>query len=873
MIQGNDDTIQDHFDLISQSGDVNVGGVVGGTHLLGDLTAHAYGGVNFEYAVTIDGDLIVDGDVIIKASGKVTFKGDVRVGSGGSLNILGSQSIVFDPASGGVVLSGVNNDNEPGDVVFESDAWTIPAGVTVDGSGQLYLRPATVAMDINIGHSADLNAQNGWNLSFESLDSFVGAFTGLFLGHADDGGALSEAGALTLIGQSQGAFPMDLDVTLFGRFVSVDGSGAAEWVFGRSLSLNAYDTLDVNAGIQTTRDLQLSSKNGSVNQRQGSLIVGGNAFLDTHAGMELVQANVTGRVEAVNRGTGGIDFTVVGTSGIDLHQLGDGLVTVSVPAGSLVVDQIVSNGEVVVTVPDGDLQGDADAGTVQLDAETLQLLVNGSAGSFDMPIRMNVGTLVLNGVPNAQSLVALTNQQSLEVQGAGRLGSVWMDVMGDLRLSGSFELTGDFGVSSNDGLEISSNAFVQLLGSATASVESRSGSVTFAEGSQWTSQNGDVLIEAKEGIRINGILNASADIGLIAHEGAVETDVQQIGGNIHAAGLLLQTDLGGGNDQTLSTQIENLAASIRTGALSIMELDDLVVGNVFVDVATWNDLNPGTDQIALTGIVAETVDIHGPVQTVTQSIALKEGWNQIALGVNTGNRTVSELFAGHLDQIDQIIAGDRMFDPKLPEFLNTLDTFNIGEGVWIQANVAVDQIDISGEEISSADLMLNAGWNFVGLPIMDSRSLAETGSSLSHWESVIQITDGNRNFLRDVPAFLNTLTEFGAGQAYWIYVEAPTQWQLGRDAGTFQPAPNGLISLDVSGDLTINKMLNTHGDVILKANSVSSTAGGQDVVLSGRHLWLETALGFGGSQAPMTTDLLSLSGSFGGEGLFVSDLS
>jgi len=258
--------------------------------------------------VTFHENLIVAGDVIIHASGVVTFKGDVNIGSGGSFKVLGASAVVFEGDSSGVALNGVNASQSSGDIVLEADSWTLSPSQTISGAGMLSLRPATLGLDIYLGQASDLVSKSGWLLTFESLNSFVGNFHALKIGHVLEGKALDLAGDLELLGTTGGDFPRDLDVALYGRGIRLAGSTSTAWDFAQSLELNAHDTLSMETGIVTTGDLMLSSTAGKVVQSQGGLVVGGNLSLATQLGFELTDTRVSGLVQAVNRGEGSLSL-------------------------------------------------------------------------------------------------------------------------------------------------------------------------------------------------------------------------------------------------------------------------------------------------------------------------------------------------------------------------------------------------------------------------------------------------------------------------------------------------------------------------------------------------------------------------------------
>jgi hypothetical protein len=297
------------------------------------------------------------------------------------------------------------------------------------------------------------------------------------------------------------------------------------------------------------------------------------------------------------------------------------------------------------------------------------------------------------------------------------------------------------------------------------------------------------------------------------------------------------------------------------------------VGEVTVQVNAWEDFAMALAVRAMSGVSSESQELFLPVETVTQSIALTKGWNQIAIGLDTGSQHVSDLFGDHLGHIKQIIAGDRLFDPSLPAFLNTLDTLKVGEGLWIEASESVAAIEITGLEVSSVNIELKTGWNFVGSPITEMRSLAEAGSSLEAWEKVSQITDGTRNYLSNLPTFLNTLSAFEPGQAYWIHTTDSTQWKIGRDAGTYDPAPLGYLFMDVKGALMLNQPMLTLGDVRLVASKVDFGRNDANAVISARELWVETDTGFGVSSSPIVTQVDRVAGHFAAGGHYMTNLT
>ena len=68
--------------------------------------------------VLFEKSVVLSGDLIINASGEVRFKQSITLNEGGSLIILGAESVVFE--SGEVNLNG-QRDGSGGDIVLETD--------------------------------------------------------------------------------------------------------------------------------------------------------------------------------------------------------------------------------------------------------------------------------------------------------------------------------------------------------------------------------------------------------------------------------------------------------------------------------------------------------------------------------------------------------------------------------------------------------------------------------------------------------------------------------------------------------------------------------------------------------------------------------
>jgi hypothetical protein len=134
-LRGNGDGSADQLTLTANNGNITVTGEVGAEDPLEAFT------ITEALDVTFDREVAVNGDLIINASGTVTFSEELVI-TGGDLIINGAASVVFESSvevGGNILLEGDEIDFNGGN-----------RSVSTTSSGTLILRPATVTQGIEV---------------------------------------------------------------------------------------------------------------------------------------------------------------------------------------------------------------------------------------------------------------------------------------------------------------------------------------------------------------------------------------------------------------------------------------------------------------------------------------------------------------------------------------------------------------------------------------------------------------------------------------------------------------------------------------------------------------------------------------------------
>ena len=153
--------------------------------------------------------------------------------------------------------------------------------------------------------------------------------------------------------------------------------------------------------------------------------------------------------------------------------------------------------------------------------------------------------------------------------------------------------------------------------------------------------------------------------------------------------------------------------------------------------------------------------------TQSQTLSLHQGWNLIGFNVEPNDLNVAPIFAPISNSLEQINTQTQVYNPALPDFLNTLDVLQNGQGYYMHLNQDVD-FTITGKSINLSALQINlhAGWNLISYPSQNPQDIQTALSSIMPY--IIQVNTQTQVFNPALPDFLNTLTQLEPGKGYWI---------------------------------------------------------------------------------------------------------
>lgn len=187
---------------------------------------------------------------------------------------------------------------------------------------------------------------------------------------------------------------------------------------------------------------------------------------------------------------------------------------------------------------------------------------------------------------------------------------------------------------------------------------------------------------------------------------------------------------------------------------------------------------------------------YGFIELVGEShptIALVPGRNLVSLPVrpeDTSAAVVLSSIEGYYTLVYAYDASDqadpwKRYDPSVPAFANDLLTIDETKGLSIHVTEAVTWV-VSSYELSSGTVPLQTGWNLVGYPSLEPRSVSDALASIEGLCTLVYTYDLSDEAdplkVYDPAASpgANDLTEMVPGRGYWIRVTEPCQWHLGN---------------------------------------------------------------------------------------------
>lgn len=153
----------------------------------------------------------------------------------------------------------------------------------------------------------------------------------------------------------------------------------------------------------------------------------------------------------------------------------------------------------------------------------------------------------------------------------------------------------------------------------------------------------------------------------------------------------------------------------------------------------------------------------------TQTINLNAGWNLIGFNVTPFEENLKETFTPINNSLIQLNTQTEIFNPNLPDFLNTLTQLVPAQGYYANMSQS-DQIILRGEKIdvSQVSFNLHLGWNLISYPAQNAEDITTALQNISPY--IIQVNNQTQIYNPTLPDFLNTLNQLEPGKGYWIKV-------------------------------------------------------------------------------------------------------
>jgi len=516
-----------------------------GGDLLSGLSITAAQNVTFEQAVEINGDLIIN------ATGIVTFKSTIVLKNGGDLIIQGATQIVMQ----GPISLQTGGAATAGDILLEADEidFLNIGEELISGTGSVTLRPSTLPTTMAIFSPSGAGTAGVLNLESSELKSFADGFSSFTFGHQSGGHAVAGSGAV-LVGASASIDSVALQAStqIYGGSITVvdysDRNAILRLGTGDTLKLDAIGDISIANEIEADT-LVLASSSGRILQTDAA---SDNRIGEALRALDLSATAVTGislphlelqRLTAVNSGAGDIDL------GIDPARSTTRFDS-SILTGAVTVQQLAqtagsSGNDISLLARAGNITLAAGSGIAIAGDGALSLRAQGAGSDLSLlaPISVHGGAVTLSAAD------ALSSNASGSISSTGASAVALTAGTGVLTLGAAVTTVG--GV-----LTLNSGAALNLTG-----VTLDAG----ASGSIALSSVGDMSI---------GIIQAANAITLTSSTGALIDALAGDGANLRGeaalATLSAATGIGSGA-APLRTALGSLTATVSGGGIFVAE--------------------------------------------------------------------------------------------------------------------------------------------------------------------------------------------------------------------------------------------------------------------------------------------------------------
>jgi len=681
---------------LSATGNILVTGTVGAVDALEGFTITQANNVTFK------GEVTMNGNFDIHATGTVTFEQSVHLTSG-SFRITGANLVVF---KGGVTVDG------GGDIFLEGNEINFQTGETaVIGSGVLTLRPTTVGLGIEVGgppleNSAMLNLDNA------EIATFASSFSKIVIGrqegvvgsyiagaHADDLAGTVRLGAIQT--PQQYTFRSALEV--YGGSIVVEdfANPAYQFLVNGNVKFDAYNAIAVYNQVEAhNANIVLYTETGAISQANAASNLDNLSSeplraldLNVHAGggVNLPFAQVNS-LTVVNTGDGDIRVNnlardaasgiggALRVDGVSHTSLAGDNIALSTSAGNLNID---SAGTGVSTVGSGSISLNAGGagsqilvgrainaagGAISLASDGRLALQNAGildAGSGGVSLTSNSANIQLSRDIISNGGAVVLNAATTIVMDSGTLvrslhptqdtGAVTMNAGGSITIStlaadGAINIRSTNGAIidglAGDGLNLDGDTTAAALSAATGigsngALQTRLASVLLSN-----STAGSILLREATALRILGATSggSAGHIAIVTLDGGIvvegAVDSTGAGGNL----LLQAGEAGEGTAADLAIRA-NVGSS--NGHLSLIAADAIVVDDNLAGTAPRIEARGLARSIDLQADSSITLEAQARLLTNNGNVRVAALGGSLALGVvNAGTASVSLRAAG-----------------------------------------------------------------------------------------------------------------------------------------------------------------------------------------------------------------------------------
>ena len=163
---------------------------------------------------------------------------------------------------------------------------------------------------------------------------------------------------------------------------------------------------------------------------------------------------------------------------------------------------------------------------------------------------------------------------------------------------------------------------------------------------------------------------------------------------------------------------------------------------------------------------------------VEQTLNLNKGWNLISFAIIADDMNPAKLFESIKSSLLIIKDTTSIYNPNIPEFLNTLKKTRLDKGYWVK--MKEDKfLTIQGSRPKEVTVNLRSGWNLIGYPVSKAEAPSEVIKSIVNDVETVKSTFSMYD--PSLPSFLNTLKQMEAGKGYWVKMKNEADLKFGND--------------------------------------------------------------------------------------------